>query len=113
MPLPRKVSMQNTPRVFLSLEKAHETPHVPFKELAANARDAGASVFDIRATFLKDQGVLLILDNGTGPIFKGAESPTFESFKSMMMGHSLSEGNNKAIGQNGSGFRAHRTALAP
>lgn len=104
--LPPKVTMSNSPRVFLTLEKTHDTPHLPFKELAANARDGQASNFEINVDMIEGQGVLIIRDDGQGPIFEGAEAPNFESFHQMMnMGHSLSHANNKKIGEAGTGFK--------
>ena len=44
--------MKNTPQIFLSLEKTHDTAHLCFKELAANARDAPRGV---RKRQLEDQ----------------------------------------------------------
>ena len=49
--------------------------------------------------------MLIIHDDGTGPIIEGAESPSLDSFTSMMnMGHSLSHGNNRTIGEAGTGL---------
>jgi len=112
MPLPTLAPryMQVTANYIKSLITSHDVPQTAFKDLAANAKDAGATEFTVEVDIIAGKNALIIYDNGPGPVDLDQDSPyfntvTLDSFMGPLfnLGGTTALGNGLKIGQYGTG----------
>ena len=72
--------MKMRPRFLLSLGGTHDFPHTAFKDIAANAKDAGSPTFAIDATMIGGVMALTTSDTGRGPVDPASGKVTVNSF---------------------------------
>tara|TARA_B110001452_G_scaffold250166_1_gene238204 strand:+ start:526 stop:1023 length:498 start_codon:yes stop_codon:yes gene_type:complete len=97
--------MKMRPRFLLSLGGTHDFPHTAFKDIAANAKDAGSPTFAIDATMIGGVMALTTSDTGRGPVDCASGKVTIDSFLEQLfdLGATTASANHLAAGQFGSG----------
>ena len=102
--------MQVKPNYIKSLLTSHDSAQTAFKDLAANAKDAGATAFMVDVDRICGVDVLITWDNGPGPVEADPDSPfvgtiTLNSFMGPLfdLGGTTALGDGGKIGQYGIG----------
>eukprot|EP00966_Prymnesium_polylepis_P087510 2024931-Prymnesium_polylepis.2 len=103
------------PRYFRTLSTTHARPHGAWKDLFANARDGGASEVKITLGSANGMQVLLMAENGHGPLCGGvgAHVPTLQTLLQMLdLGYSAHANLSSKIGEAGQGAKSGPLGVA-